>query len=69
MQYTNQATDGGDSTFAYGQAPSDATSAVHEYRIDWNADTTKFYLDGVLQQTFDTNVPSTPGPWVWNNWV
>ena len=27
-----------------------------------------FFLDGLLQQTFTTNVPSKAGPWVWNNW-
>ena len=70
LQYTNQAVnDGSHATEYYGQAPDDATSAVHEYRLDWTADSTKYYLDGVLQRTMTTNVPSQAGSWVWNNWV
>lgn len=52
-----------------GPSPFDCTSAVHEYRIDWTAEFTAFYLDGELQRTFTTNIPSEPGPWVWNNWA
>ncbi|KAK3697073.1 hypothetical protein LTR37_017671 [Vermiconidia calcicola] len=71
LQYTNQALNGnnGQNTHAYGPAPRDATSAVHEYRIDWTADSTKYYLDGVLQHTMTDNVPNVAGPWVWNNWA
>ena len=71
MQYTNQALDGNpeDATSLFGAAPSDATSNVHVYRLDWTADYTQYYIDGVLQQTMTTNVPTASGPWVWNNWV
>ena len=71
MQYTNQALNGNtnDATMFYGPAPEDATSAVHEYRIDWTEGETKYYLDGALQRTMKKNVPTVAGPWVWNNWV
>lgn len=70
LQYTNQAVKAGSkSTEFYGEAPNDATSAVHEYRLDWTVTSTKFYLDGVLQRTMTKNVPSEAGSWVWNNWV
>jgi beta-glucanase (GH16 family) len=69
MQYTNQATSpGSEATMVYGPAPADAVSVVHAYRIDWTADETRYYLDGVLQHTMTTNVPSESGSWVWNNW-
>lgn len=68
--YTNQAVNPEDeaATQATGPAPSDCTTAVHEYRLDWTSDYTAFYLDGKFQMKFTTNVPSEPGPWVWNNW-
>lgn len=68
--YTNQAVNPEDeaATQATGPSPSDCTTAVHEYRIDWTSDYTAFYLDGKYQMKFTTNVPSEPGPWVWNNW-
>lgn len=69
LHYTNQPTHGGDSTTAYGAAPSSIGSAVHEYRIDWTADYTAFYLDGVLQKKHTTNVPQQGGTWLWNNWA
>ncbi|GAB7350627.1 hypothetical protein MBLNU459_g1190t1 [Dothideomycetes sp. NU459] len=49
-------------------APSDATAAFHEYRVDWVAGKSMFYIDSVLVQTITGNVPVTPGYWVWNNW-
>lgn len=52
-----------------GPAPFDATSRVHEYRIDWTAEFTAFYIDGVLHKYLTQNVPSLPGPWLWNNWA
>jgi beta-glucanase (GH16 family) len=51
-----------------GPAPTTATTEVHEYRIDWTPTFTAFYVDGVLQKKYTTNVPSAPGPWLWNNW-
>ncbi|KAL2414110.1 Protein N-terminal and lysine N-methyltransferase efm7 [Exophiala dermatitidis] len=69
--YTNQAVDpkSRPATRATGPAPSDCAAQVHEYRIDWTSQYTAFYIDGNLQQRFPLNVPSQPGPWVWNNWA
>lgn len=49
-------------------APSDATTAFHEYRVDWIPGSTMFYIDSVLVKTITGNVPTTPGFWLWNNW-
>lgn len=46
----------------------DPTANFHEYRIDWSADATAFYIDGQQKARFTTNVPSQAGPWVWNTW-
>jgi Glycosyl hydrolases family 16 len=68
LQYTNQATrPGGTPTYSPGPPPLNVAT-LHEYRIDWIPGKTMFFLDGLLQQTFTTNVPSKAGPWVWNNW-
>ncbi|EXJ82604.1 hypothetical protein A1O3_06417 [Capronia epimyces CBS 606.96] len=69
--YTNQATNpkGTPATRGAGPAPSDCTAQVHEYRIDWTSDYTAFYIDGILQYNYSINVPTRPGPWVWNNWA
>jgi len=69
LHYTNQPTNGGDSTWSHQATPQDIGSAVHEYRIDWTADFTAFYVDGVLKQKYTTNVPSQSGTWLWNNWA
>ncbi|KAI9826997.1 MAG: hypothetical protein M1826_006476 [Phylliscum demangeonii] len=71
LQYTNQAVDGvnGHKTHTTAPSPADAASAAHEYRVDWVKGKTLYYLDGVLQQSFTTNVPSIPGTWIWNNWA
>lgn len=67
--YSNQATKlGGLATHDIGPAPQDVT-APHVYRIDWTKKHTVYWIDGVKQKTFTTNVPSKPGPWVWNNWA
>lgn len=69
LQYTNQAVEGGGQpTYATGAPPANV-AILHEYRVDWIPGKTMFFLDGVLQQTFTTNVPTTAGPWVWNNWA
>lgn len=70
MFYTNQAVDGvkADESAATGPVPSDATTAEHEYRIDWLPGSVTYYLDGVVQATFTNNIPSQGGQWVWNNW-
>ncbi|THX10490.1 concanavalin A-like lectin/glucanase [Aureobasidium pullulans] len=49
-------------------APSDATSAYHEYRVDWLPGKAMFYIDSKLVQTITGNVPTSPGFWLWNNW-
>ena len=71
MHYTNQAVDGNpdDKTYDTAPSPSDATTAAHEYRIDWINGKTLYYLDAVLQKTFTNNVPTVAGNWVWNNWA
>ncbi|KIW63333.1 hypothetical protein PV04_10187 [Phialophora macrospora] len=71
MWYTNQAVDPQRmaKTYQNGNAPTDCTTEVHEYRLDWTRDFTAFYIDGVLQKKFWVNVPSVPGTWVWNNWA
>lgn len=71
LWYTNQAVDPAEEvrTSATGTAPKDCTNVAHEYRIDWTDGFTAFYLDGVLQTKYTANVPSIPGPWVWNNWA
>lgn len=57
MLYTNQGPNGNeDATTVSGIAASDATSQVHEYRLDWTPSETRFYLDGNLQQTIKDNV-------------
>lgn len=68
--YTNQATQAGqDLTSFPGAVPSTATTAVHNYSLTWNAGTTAFYLDNVLQYKYTSNVPTTTtGQWFWNNW-
>jgi beta-glucanase (GH16 family) len=68
--YTNQAvTAGTAATSETGEAPSDAFSTVHNYRIDWDGKSSAFYLDGALQHKFTTNVPTAKdGHWMWNNW-
>jgi len=69
IHYTNQPlTAAGPETTEVGSIPDDATTAYHEYRIDWIPGATFFYLDGKLQKKLTTNVPSTPGSWMWNNW-
>ena len=71
LWYTNQAVDpvNADKTSQHGTAPTDCTIGIHEYRIDWTENHTAFYVDGVLQKKYGVNVPSQPGPWVWNNWA
>lgn len=71
LWYSNQRVDPtqGPATQETGQAPFDATSRFHEYRIDWTAEFTAFYIDGEFQKMFTENIPSVPGPWVWNNWA
>jgi len=70
IHYTNQAIDGSpdDKSWTPQVPPNDLGTVVHEYRIDWTADFTAFYVDGVQKQKYTTNVPSQAGAWLWNNW-
>ncbi|KAM5350948.1 hypothetical protein ACJ41O_003671 [Fusarium nematophilum] len=69
LWFTNQdANDDGKSTSKAVSPPSYPTSTEHEYRIDWTAGLVKFYVDGVKVWQTKRDVPSVPGPWVWNNW-
>lgn len=43
-------------------------TAFHEYRIDWTADATRFYIDGVYKGELTSSVPELAGPWIWNVW-
>lgn len=65
---TNEPTNGGDASTVQYAAPSDATTKFHEYRVDWSATSSSFFIDSVLVATITTNVPSSAGFWVWNNW-
>ena len=67
IHYTNHG-DPADSTTVASASPADLTSGLHEYRLDWLADRTDFYLDGVKQASLTGNVPSAAGAWLWNNW-
>ena len=69
--YTNQniTVVGGQSTSGPGVVPSDATSAVHKYSIDWSNGQPSLFLDDVVKYQYYENVPTTTkGSWVWNNW-
>ncbi|KAF4984576.1 hypothetical protein FZEAL_252 [Fusarium zealandicum] len=66
---TNQDANGdGKSTSNPVTPPSNPTSTEHEYRIDWVAGMVQFFVDGVKVWQTTKDVPSVPGPWVWNNW-
>lgn len=67
LQLTNHGPNGGN-THETVAAPADATSAVHEYRIDWTAGKVVFLVDGNPIKTFTTNVPSIGGTWIFNIW-
>lgn len=70
FQYPNQPTDcsAGGSTHETKPAPSDATTAEHECRLDRIDGIVDFYTDGVLQDSFSSNVPTEAGLWIWNIW-
>lgn len=69
VHYTNEPNSYSSPTTSFvGTAPADAATTYHEYRVDWTAGQTSFYIDSVLQRTITTNAPSTPGFWIWNNW-
>lgn len=66
---TNEQTSSASAPTSYQvSAPSDATTAYHEYRVDWVPGKVTFYVDSKLVQTITGNVPTTAGFWLWNNW-
>lgn len=70
LHFVNQAVDPGKPpTQVALRCPADATTSLHEYRIDWNSEATLFYLDGELQAILSTNVPSKAACWMWNCWT
>ena len=70
LHYTNQPLKkGGAETFSWGPGAVDVDVMEHEYRIDWTQGRVEFFLDGVSQQVFTSNVPTKAGNWIWNNWA
>ncbi|KAH7313605.1 concanavalin A-like lectin/glucanase domain-containing protein [Stachybotrys elegans] len=66
---TNQdANQDGSSTSNTVSPPADATTAEHEYRLDWTEGRVRWFVDGVQVWETTEDVPSVPGPWVFNNW-
>lgn len=67
---TNQDANGdGEKTHLAIEPPSDPTSTEHEYRLDWTEGMVKWFIDGEQVWEATTDVPSVPGPWVFNNWA
>lgn len=70
LHYTNQPSKvGGSETFSWGPGAASDAEQEHEYRIDWTEGRVEFFLDGVLQQEFESNVPTMAGSWLWSNWA
>lgn len=70
LHFTNQDANGdGSSTHNAITPPADATSAEHEYRLDWTEGLVEWYVDGAKMWETTQDVPSVPGPWVFNNWA
>ncbi|RPD59133.1 concanavalin A-like lectin/glucanase [Lentinus tigrinus ALCF2SS1-7] len=70
LRLTNQNNHGirSQNTHAIVPYPADPRTGEHEYTLEWTADATKFYFDGVLVATLNTNVPYEPSCFVWNSW-
>ncbi|OBW68624.1 MAG: hypothetical protein AUREO_013190 [Aureobasidium pullulans] len=47
-------------------AVSDASTAWHEYRVDWLPGATNYYIDSKLMSS--TTSETSPGLWLWNAW-
>ncbi|KAJ7577479.1 glycoside hydrolase family 16 protein [Mycena floridula] len=43
-------------------------SAFHEYRVDWTAQGSTFYIDGVKKATLTKNIPTAPLYYIFNVW-
>lgn len=66
---TNQDANGdGEKTYLAIDPPADPTNTEHEYRIDWTEGRVQWFVDGTQVWETTSDVPSTPGPWIWNNW-
>ncbi|OLN88137.1 hypothetical protein CCHL11_00152 [Colletotrichum chlorophyti] len=66
---TNQDADrNGVKTYLATTPPSNPTSEEHEYRLDWTPGRVRWFVDGVQVFSTTSDVPSTAGPWVFNNW-
>ncbi len=46
-----------------------STSKKNNYRFDWDADHTSFYVNGNLKNQFTTNVPTVNGSIYFNSWA
>ncbi|PPQ71287.1 hypothetical protein CVT24_012341 [Panaeolus cyanescens] len=46
----------------------DPADDFHEYRVDWSANATTFYIDGEQRAVLTTNIPTEFGRWIWNAW-
>ena len=69
VHYTNQkCTENAQPTTIQMALPQNACEVFREYRTDWLPGRTDFYVDGKLQKSMTSNVPTTPGSWLWNNW-
>ncbi|TFK90382.1 glycoside hydrolase family 16 protein [Polyporus arcularius HHB13444] len=70
LQLTNQATscNSSQNTRDAIPYPQDPTAAAHEYTLEWSRKSTKYYFDGALIATMDTNVPYVPSAFLWNSW-
>ncbi|KAL0941413.1 glycoside hydrolase family 16 protein [Colletotrichum truncatum] len=69
LWFTNQDADqNGIKTYNAVTPPSDATTAEHEYRLDWTPGLVRWFVDGVQIWNTTSDVPNSAGPWVFNNW-
>ncbi|CCF40237.1 hypothetical protein CH063_02304 [Colletotrichum higginsianum] len=69
LWFTNQDADlNGIKTYNAVTPPSNPTTTEHEYRLDWTPGRVRWFVDGVEIWTTTGDVPSTTGPWVFNNW-
>ncbi|KAH0421913.1 glycoside hydrolase family 16 protein [Colletotrichum camelliae] len=70
LWFTNQDADqNGVKTYNAVTPPSDATSAEHEYRLDWTPGLVRWFVDGVQIWSTTSDVPNSAAPWVFNNWA
>ena len=55
-------------TFDVQQLPFSPDDGFHEYRFDWSPDAVKFYADGILLQTMNKSIPTSPGHITLSHW-